>query len=413
MPKPIRVNRDLLLKENVLERYVDLAARQSGPNGGILIVLVVALIMVGSAAAESQTAPRDVSVPRQVTCGADGYCGLFRLDTGLTAAAWLDDARMYLADSAGSIHLLNVDSGEIRTLPLDRLRIPQGLTVLGGRLYATDMGNVCDVLPKAGELPELCKRDVTGREFEFHRAAGARILSYRIDPDGGLSDRRVIEDRILSRHRDYGPHGLAADGEYVYVSIGHPQDPVDPEGFYVANVEQLRERGGRTDLMGVIARFRPADGAVEIEPWATGFRNVYGISIAADGTIYGADNDGGRHREELNAIVTDGFYGFPHWGTNEAPAAAGVIEPVAVLNGVGSTVAYATKGGIYVAYQDGLNRYVIDRFDDETWTPTRFFTGAPSYVTGILERRGLLYLIDLAGNVHVVEQRSAPITSRR
>ena len=39
VPKPIRVNRDRLLKENVLERYVDLAARQSGPNGGILIVL--------------------------------------------------------------------------------------------------------------------------------------------------------------------------------------------------------------------------------------------------------------------------------------------------------------------------------------------------------------------------------------
>ena len=39
VPKPIRVNRDRLLKENVLERYVDLAARQSGPNGGILILL--------------------------------------------------------------------------------------------------------------------------------------------------------------------------------------------------------------------------------------------------------------------------------------------------------------------------------------------------------------------------------------
>ncbi len=347
-------------------------------------------------------------------CDADGYCGLFKLETGITAAAWLDDARMYLADFGGSIHLLNVESGEIKTLLLNDLRIPQGLTVLGGRLYATDMGNVCDVLPKAGELLESCKRDVTGREFEFHRVAGARIFSYRIDPDGGLSDRRVIEDRILSRHRDYGPHGLATDGEYVYVSIGHPQDPVDPEGFYVTNVEQLRAQGGRTDLMGTIARFRPTDGAVEIEAWATGFRNVYGISIAADGTIYGADNgeQNWRHREELNAIVQDGFYGFPHWGTNEAPSDAGVIEPVAVLSGVGSTMAYATKRGVYVAHRDDLYGYVIDRFDYETRTLTRFFTGAPSYITGILERRGLLYLIDLAGNVHVVEQRSDPIWSR-
>ena len=39
VPKPIRVKRDRFLKENELERYVDLAARQSGPDGGVLIVL--------------------------------------------------------------------------------------------------------------------------------------------------------------------------------------------------------------------------------------------------------------------------------------------------------------------------------------------------------------------------------------
>ena len=39
VPKPIRVNRDRLLKEGELERYVDLAARQSGADGRILILL--------------------------------------------------------------------------------------------------------------------------------------------------------------------------------------------------------------------------------------------------------------------------------------------------------------------------------------------------------------------------------------
>ena len=39
VPRPIRVKRDRFLKENELERYVDLAARQSGPDGGVLIVL--------------------------------------------------------------------------------------------------------------------------------------------------------------------------------------------------------------------------------------------------------------------------------------------------------------------------------------------------------------------------------------
>ena len=39
VPRPIRIKRDRFLKEHELERYVDLAARQSGPDGGVLIVL--------------------------------------------------------------------------------------------------------------------------------------------------------------------------------------------------------------------------------------------------------------------------------------------------------------------------------------------------------------------------------------
>ena len=37
--RPTRLKRDRFLKEHELERYVDLAARQSGPDGGVLIVL--------------------------------------------------------------------------------------------------------------------------------------------------------------------------------------------------------------------------------------------------------------------------------------------------------------------------------------------------------------------------------------
>ena len=39
VPRPIRVKRDRFLKENELERYVDLAGRQAGTDGGVLIVL--------------------------------------------------------------------------------------------------------------------------------------------------------------------------------------------------------------------------------------------------------------------------------------------------------------------------------------------------------------------------------------
>ena len=39
VPRPIRIKRDRFLKENELEQDVDLTARQSGPDGGVLIVL--------------------------------------------------------------------------------------------------------------------------------------------------------------------------------------------------------------------------------------------------------------------------------------------------------------------------------------------------------------------------------------
>ena len=458
-----------------------------------LILLAATLIAAASAGAEAQQPERS---RQQVTCGADGYCALFKLDAGLTAAAWLDDARMYLAGYDGSIHLLNVDSGEIRTV-LRGLSIPQGLIVLDGRLYATDMGNVCDVLPKPGELLESCMRDVTGREIEFHRAAGARILSFRIDPDGGVSDQRIIEDRILSRHRDYGPHGLATDGEYVYgadngerswrqreelnavvaggfygfpyfgtneappeagvtepvaalsggasttayttergiyangltndgeyvyVSIGYPLswDLRSGQGDYF--MKSAGELPGRDDLMGTIARFRPADEEPHVEVYARGLRNVYGISIAPYGTIYGADNDGtksdgdggGYHKEELNAIVAGANYGYPSHGTNRAQPEHGVTEPLAVLPGDGSTVAYAARHGVYVAYTHHTGNAVVDWFDYETFTPKRFFRdpGATN-ITSILERDGLLYLIVLqSGKIHVVEQGGGPVLSR-
>ena len=39
VPKPIRIERGRFLRENELERYVDLAARQAGSDGRILIIL--------------------------------------------------------------------------------------------------------------------------------------------------------------------------------------------------------------------------------------------------------------------------------------------------------------------------------------------------------------------------------------
>ena len=335
---------------------------------------------------------------------------------------------MYIADYEGSIRLLNIRTGEVRKA-LGGLSIPRGLTILDGRLYVSEMGNVCERMYEYLEwledgsdkrYLEWCvlrriKDDLPVYEImvRYVLLTHARILSYHVHESGNISDRQTVVDGLISISGDHAPNGLDNDGEYVYASIGHPQEWIKPNNPFNANADLFAANGRRPELMGAIARFRPPDGEVEV--FASGLRNTYQISIAPDGTIYGADNDvsDGGHLEELNAIVKDGFYGFPFWGTNEAPPEANVTEPVAVLKGSSSAAAYANEEGVYVAYRDDeINRFVVDRFDYETFTPTRIFGDIRTYITSILERDGLLYILTFAGDVYIIDPNLAPIASQ-
>ena len=319
---------------------------------------------------------------------------------------------MYLADFEGRIRLLDVKTGVV-TLVLDGLRIPRGLTVLDGRLYVSEMGNVCRLIRQVVGPDIGCKYKAGAMDLEFLSRTSAQVLSYQIDDSGGLSDRQVVVDRIISWDSDHAPNGLANDGEYVYVSVGHPQHRINPGHILITHADELKAHNRRTELMGAVARFRPPDDEVEV--YATGLRNTYGISIAPDGTIYGVDNDQQKglategQREELNAIVAGGFYGFPIYGTHEAPPEARVSEPVAVLQGAAGTFAHANQDGIYVAYLalDGSNDgYVVDRFDYAGGTPERIVS-ARGHTTAILERNGLLYLASLDGSIYVINPHAA------
>ena len=366
--------------------------------------------------------PKFLSPSDTAPCHESGYCAMFAVGGGLLAAAWLDDRRMYLGDHEGRIRLLDVESGEVDVI-VEGLSWPRGLTVLDGRLYVSEIGNTCEL------LQELSGRDDTdgcfmvprlSRDMEFLSRVNARIISYGIGESGVLKDRRVVVDKIIAVDYGHAANGLANDGEYVYVSIGHPQFRLNPQGFFVVNADEIASYGRRADLMGVIARFRPSardgDGA-ELEVYASGFRNVYGISVGPDGVIYAADNDehgelrAGGHFEELNAVVEGGFYGYPLYGTNAAPAEANVIEPVAELQGAGSSYAYANGDGVYVGYiyiGDKESGLVVDRFDYGDWRPQRVFN-SDGHTTAILERQGLLYIVSYLGNIHVINPYAAPV----
>ena len=409
-----------------------------GPPG-LLAALAAAILLALACAAPptanpipTNTIPLPTATPTArpalaAACRDYGYCKLLETGDGrLTAAAWLDEQWMYLADYEGKLRLLNVETGELQTALTGLLR-PQGLTVLDGRLYVSNMGSVCEALQRQAGEPDICF--ITGispeEQMEVLLTSRAEILSYAIGPEGELSDRQVVVDNILSPDESHSANGLTNDGEWIYASIGHPYagKPNEYGGFITLNQERLKASGGRTDLMGSIIRFRPGDKNVEV--FATGLRNVYGISVAPDGTVYGADNDVDDglvtkpgQLEEVNAIVPGGFYGIPFWGTNEAPPEAGVTEPAAVLQGTYSTFAHANAAGVYVAYQyidDREAGFVVDRFDYETFTPTRIFNYAAGPITAILERDGLLYLISFSGRVHIINPQHTHIlaSSRR
>lgn len=327
---------------------------------------------------------------------------------------------MYLADWEGRIRLLNTETGAVQTV-VEGLSIPQGLTALDGRLYVSDMGNVCQLIRAMEAGNENCKPQVATAAEILQSEPSARILSYRIGDAGELDDAQMTLDGIIAWDRSHSANGLVNDGAYVYASIGHPDYRGGDEtgGWITRLIAESEGITGRKELMGSIIRFRPGG---DIEIYATGVRNTYGISIAPDGTIYGADNDADRGRteagqlEELNAIRPGEFYGWPYWGTNRAPAAAQVTEPVAVLDGFASTTAYATAEGVYVAYHSGgADALVVDLFDYETFSPQRIFRGSANYITAILEQDGLLYLSAFDGFIHIIDPSVAdpPIKARR
>lgn len=392
-----------------------------------LVLSLAWLVSCGGAAAPPQA------------CDASGYCGEFNVGGPLHAATWLDRDRMYLADGEGNIRLLNVVNGQSRTVRSDRA-LYKGITLLDGWLYLSDVEPMCAAL-RAVRASSESLQEATSHFRSLHcpriflrnslipdllevlgEGTGGQVLAYRVDSAGNLSDRKVVIDRVAAFDLHHSLNGLANDGEYVYASIGHPANQMTPDGEVIQDLAAQDNSGARTDWWGTVIRFRPPDEEGEI--YASGLRNTYGIAVAPDGTIYGGDNDDNftnlpegmappakTHREELNALVPGGFYGYPRYGTNDAPAAAGVTEPAAVIPGISSTAAYANRDGVYLSYLMPGAGAVIDRFDYGTFTPERVFQGG-GLITALLEREGLLYAVSINGKVLAIDPRQRTETLR-
>jgi hypothetical protein len=219
----------------------------------------------------------------------------------------------YATVGEGQVLRLNVDGDQVSSSEVlaDGLQFPRGLALVGGTLFVAELGP----LPCEDPVPR-CKGENVGAdsvadgERQLLANSSGRILAFPVE-SGGLGDPTVLVDGVHYTNTDHGLNDLdlGPDG-MLYLSVGNLDelawnDGGDPPA------------GSETELLGTVLRINPESG--DVEPFATGFRNVFGLTFDADGTLWGVDNDGrGRgpwRAEELLRIEEGLDYGFPDDGT--------------------------------------------------------------------------------------------------
>jgi hypothetical protein len=247
------------------------------------------------------------------------------------------DGFAYATVGEGQVLRLTVDGDRVESEVLATgLEFPRGLALDGDVLYVAELGE----LPCEDPVPR-CKGENVGPttadgERQLLASSAGRILAFPVEADG-LGEPAVVVDGLHFTNTDHGLNDLdlGPDG-MLYLSVGNLDrlawdDGGDPP------------TGPETDLLGSVLRIDPA--SAEVEVFATGLRNVFGLTFDASGRLWGVDNDGpGRdiwHAEELVEIQDGLDYGFPDDGT---------VGPYTRRTGFASWImpTGAGSGGIYV-----------------------------------------------------------------
>jgi glucose/arabinose dehydrogenase len=230
-----------------------------------------------------------------------------------------------------------------------------------GRLYvAQQTGEVFAVTLKDGQE--------TGRQLVAKATPNMNLLGIALKGDKlWLSENGKIA--MLTRNAD-GTYGDRREIVKGIPFLLHQNDGFawGPDGKLYFGVGSTTDRGPEEHpWSGTVMRMNP-DGA-ELEVFAKGFRNPYGIAFDPEGQLWVTDNgsDTPASPDELNRVVQGGDYGFPKvFGM--PPEGSATRAPVTLFGDHNSTdgLAFYTGDRFPQRYQGGIFVAMWGASDDDT-----------------------------------------------
>jgi len=295
--------------------HVQVPAR-AAPSGALAISLI-GLIVLGTGGLE---VVKRASEPANVIRFYQGsrLLAAYPMPGNVADIAMAGDREGYLSLKEGEIWHFRLPDPPDGDLSLTRvaegLNDPRGLAIVGHQLFVAELGQ----LP-CPQTYEFCDGTVVSRspvegELEILRSSRGDVLAFDMEDSGALTDKRVILGDLPVATSWHGVNGLTVgpDG-FLYLTIGG----VDLSWSDPRSLEELNRPN--LDLLGTVVRISP-DGK-DVEVFARGIRNVYGIDFDDQGDLYGADNDGptigGPRKEELLQIRHGANYGYPFEGPHK------------------------------------------------------------------------------------------------
>jgi hypothetical protein len=287
-------------------------------RGDVVLVLAVALPVAAALAVTAAAEGRITSAADEEPTTALATASVrasFSLPGHPMDLAFRDEETGYVSFGEGTIAHFDLSGGDLQLDTVATgLQYPRGLALLGDTLFVAELGD----LPCEPAFPTCKGPNVEGaaspEEGERTIARGARghVAAYRIAADGSLTDRRVLVADLPFANTDHGINDLAVGpGGRIFLSLGN-FDLLYDDGSLPGSLQRPHE-----DLFGTVVSFRPNGGDLEV--FAHGLRNVYGLAFDDRGRLYGADNDGftrsGWRREEVVEIRRGADYGYPRVGT--------------------------------------------------------------------------------------------------